>query len=563
MIRLCLRSKYIFKLYFAVLAILILIFFKKQIFRAFGRFEDEDTNKLSIYEKQIREYESHIISGLGNEGRASFLDDTDKEFGQLSLKIVAVNTVLSDRIPLDRTLKDYRHPQCKNIPYDVHMNASVIIIFYNEPFSVLMRTVWSIINRTPHNLLHEIILVDDNSDVETLGKRLDLYVATRLAEFPVKLLRSPKRLGLIRARLKGARAATGQVLVFLDAHCETTKQWLEPLVARIESDRTTVVMPIIDVIEADTFYYSTNGHSFQVGGFSWNGHFTWIDIQKSEKNRLKSPVQPVKSPTMAGGLFAMDRKYFWEVGSYDEQMDGWGGENLEMSFRVWQCGGKLEVIPCSRVGHVFREFHPYKFPNGKDTHGINTARMATVWMDQYADLVFLYKENYRNNPIVGDLTHRRQLRRKLRCKPFAWYLQNVYPEKFVPNGNVQAFGKLKTSNNMCADNLQLPDDAVGPLGLYGCHQKLTPTQMFSLSRAGEIRQEDSCAEATNKNTVQLSKCHGHGANQEWLYKDGRLVSKQSGLCLSTEGVQGNQPLVLQICAKSSTDQSWEFSKETN
>ena len=45
---------------------------------------------------------------------------------------------------------------------------------------------------------------------------------------------------------------------------------------------------------------------------------------------------------MAGGLFAMDRKYFFELGAYDTGMDIWGSENLEISFRV--SGGPVRIV---------------------------------------------------------------------------------------------------------------------------------------------------------------------------------------------------------------------------
>nr|CAI5825814.1 unnamed protein product [Callosobruchus analis] len=373
--------------------------------------QNASTNLRITYEMQLKDYENRIIAHLGENGDPAYLDGTDAKEGEKALKKIALNSVLSDRIPLNRKLRDPRNKKCRLFTYNPKLQASVIVIFYNELLSVILRTVWSILLQTPKHLLKEIILVDDGS---TEGH----YLTTRLSDQPVKLVRMPKRVGLIRARLEGARKAVGDVLIFLDAHCETTVGWAEPLLQRIEEDRTAVLVPLIDVIEADTFAYSSES-SFQVGGFSWSGHFTWIDVQPSEVEAKKA-VKPVRSPTMAGGLFAIDRKYFWEIGSYDEQMDGWGGENLEMSFRIWQCGGRLETIPCSRVGHVFRAFHPYSFPDNKDTHGINTARMAQVWMDSYKRFFFMHQPSLENNPIVGDLTHRKQLRQKLRCKNFKW-----------------------------------------------------------------------------------------------------------------------------------------------
>ena len=98
-----------------------------------------------------------------------------------------------------------------------------------------------------------------------------------MADFPkVRIIREKERVGLIRARLSGARHAEGDVLTYLDSHCECTQGWLEPLVDRIARDPTTVVCPVIDVIDDDTLqYHYRDSSGVNVGGFDWNLQVSW------------------------------------------------------------------------------------------------------------------------------------------------------------------------------------------------------------------------------------------------------------------------------------------------
>lgn len=119
------------------------------------------------------------------------------------------NLLASDMISVKRTLKDARFPECKKIRYPKRLpSASIIIIFHNEPWSTLIRTIMSVINRSPFELIEEIILVDDFSTEHHLKKPLDDYMnKMQLMPDNIKIIRSKKREGLIRARLLGAKKA--------------------------------------------------------------------------------------------------------------------------------------------------------------------------------------------------------------------------------------------------------------------------------------------------------------------------------------------------------------------
>ncbi len=119
----------------------------------------------------------------------------------------------------------------------------------------------------------------------------------------------------------------------------------------------------------------------------------------------------------------------------------------ELSFKVWQCGGVVEWVPCSHVAHAYRgpRSHPSYVPGSSPYQtSINHLRLAHVWMDEYVEYY------YRREPAIrslkfGDISDRKKLREKLQCKPFKWFMENIaydVLQKFPPPSKNIAWGEV-------------------------------------------------------------------------------------------------------------------------
>lgn len=241
-------------------------------------------------------------------------------------------------------------------------SASVIVTLQNEQKGMLTLTVHSVIARTPPSLLKEIIIIDDNGlgDVRGPVNETELDELRKLSN-KITILTNEDREGVARSRVKGARAATGDVLVFIDSHIEMlSATWLHHLLIPITENPKTLAAQTLDIINDLDWSYGPGSGDLLYGVITdkfWFGYqrsrFGGPDDKGAERE-VPGRRLPYESPFAAGSLFAIRRDEFFRLGGYDEGMYVWGGENTDFAIKVWACGGRLVMVPCSRVGHMYR-----------------------------------------------------------------------------------------------------------------------------------------------------------------------------------------------------------------
>ena len=225
--------------------------------------------------------------------------------------------------------------------------------------------------------------------------------------------------------------------------------------------------------------------------------YVWLRVPDHEASLIEEYGTPFHTPTLVGCAIAVNMKYFYSIGSFDDGLNIWGGENIELAFRGWQCGGRVVTLPCSRVGHIFKPFF-YRF--GKDdketTVTKNLMRVADVWMDSMrkyfyaATRLYEFKRIEFNEKEKRSVQKRIDMRKRLKCKTFEWFMQFVVPNIPIPAIDASYYGEITNLRTKAC--FEVANDYYVGLTFNCFEHKIIPNNYFHINKRGLLVHKDKC-----------------------------------------------------------------------
>ncbi|MDE3838791.1 glycosyl transferase family 2 [Bacillus methanolicus] len=201
------------------------------------------------------------------------------------------------------------------------------------------------------NYPFEVIIVNDGSEDNCCD-----FLKTYYKKDQVKLIHS-EGIGAANARNLGAKNASGEYLIFCDAHLQFENWWIDLLIEPLLTGQSDAVTPAIGSMGNTKFigYGQTLKPNLRI---KWN----------SKQNGL------FETAVLPGGCFIIRREVFEDVGGFETGFKTWGHEDVELSIKLWLFGYHCHVQPEVKIIHLFRKAHPYKV--SYDDVYYNLLRMA-------------------------------------------------------------------------------------------------------------------------------------------------------------------------------------------
>jgi polypeptide N-acetylgalactosaminyltransferase len=276
---------------------------------------------------------------------------------------------------------DTRPMRCRDLAYeftrlDVPETVSIITEFHGGvTFNDLKVTLTSLIDNTPYDLYTEIIVLDDGTKDARVQRECAVFLSNPRFN-KVKVYNSESYDGSSASRFKAAAVSTGSILIFVDASAAVNHGWIQPLIAKVIDETNLVVVPHYDSLEDDDQFVRVDNEPVTV--------FTWTMSTVYAQSGVSQDTEMIKTPVMRGEVFAVRRTFLDQIGGFDEHVRQRSGMayHIELSMRVWMCGGSIEISTCSRV--AVRDSH--RMQRVRDSQDLR--HFTSLWLEEFSSVVY-------------------------------------------------------------------------------------------------------------------------------------------------------------------------------
>ena len=230
--------------------------------------------------------------------------------------------------------------------FEPELPVSVVVAFYEAP-EALELTLAALEGQTYPRELFEVVIVDDGSATP--------LAAPATGPLSVRVVHQEDRgFGLARARNTGARAATGEIIVFLDCDMMPEVRWLTEHARwhHAACDALTLGFRAhveVDGINAD-MVRTRPGSLAELFDGRPTERPEWIEFHMTRTRGLTSDHDDLFR-MVTGGNLGVSRSFFEDAGGYDESFTQWGGEDTEFGYRAFVRGGLLVPVRDAMCWH--------------------------------------------------------------------------------------------------------------------------------------------------------------------------------------------------------------------
>jgi GT2 family glycosyltransferase len=215
---------------------------------------------------------------------------------------------------------------------------------------------------------YEVIVVDDASTDATAS--LEREVAN------LRVVRNATNLGFVDSANRGAAAARGRLLVFLNNDTAVEPGWLDAIVD------TFARHPDAGIVGARLLH--ANGRLQEAGAILWRDGSGW-NFGRDDDADAPAYAYLRDTDYVSGACLAIPRALFQELGGFDARYRPGYYEDADLAFRVRERGLRVLYQPAARVLHFEGATAGRDLGSGMKRHQVeNRDRFVARWSERLA-----------------------------------------------------------------------------------------------------------------------------------------------------------------------------------